>query len=131
MGSSPGRTNKPTKTCQRCGRLITWRKKWERVWDEVRYCSTACRKARLTSLDQFDSAASLKTLALSAGLDYGKADCEVDNRDSCGEIYAAALGLMLWDANFSGSLSYGHPLKRIGDDIGDEDIYRLDLRWQL
>jgi hypothetical protein len=38
----------PSKPCQACGRPFTWRKKWERVWDEVRYCSDACRSgARL------------------------------------------------------------------------------------
>jgi hypothetical protein len=34
------------KPCQTCGRTITWRKKWERDWDEVRSCSQACRQAR-------------------------------------------------------------------------------------
>ncbi|MBB2962694.1 DUF2256 domain-containing protein [Methylobacterium sp. R2-1] len=33
----------PQKICARCGRPFTWRKKWERVWDEVRYCSDRCR----------------------------------------------------------------------------------------
>ncbi|MFK7882868.1 MAG: DUF3253 domain-containing protein [Phycisphaerales bacterium] len=33
----------PTKPCVVCGREIVWRKKWERDWDGVRYCSTACR----------------------------------------------------------------------------------------
>lgn len=28
----------PTKVCAGCGRPFAWRKKWERVWDEVRYC---------------------------------------------------------------------------------------------
>ena len=37
-------TTTPTKPCAVCGRTITWRKKWERVWDEVRYCSAACRR---------------------------------------------------------------------------------------
>jgi len=23
---------------------MQWRKKWERVWDQVRHCSDACRK---------------------------------------------------------------------------------------
>lgn len=32
------------KPCQTCGRTITWRKKWEKCWDEVRYCSSRCRK---------------------------------------------------------------------------------------
>ena len=31
------------KTCVSCGRTITWRKKWARDWDAVRYCSAACR----------------------------------------------------------------------------------------
>lgn len=35
-----------TKICVRCGRPFTWRKKWERVWDEVKYCSDACRRMR-------------------------------------------------------------------------------------
>jgi hypothetical protein len=35
----------PTKTCACCGLPFTWRKKWEKVWDEVRYCSDRCRKA--------------------------------------------------------------------------------------
>jgi hypothetical protein len=23
---------------------MTWRKRWERNWDEVKYCSDACRR---------------------------------------------------------------------------------------
>ncbi|PWJ56329.1 hypothetical protein SAMN06264364_101305 [Quadrisphaera granulorum] len=34
----------PTKPCAVCGRTITWRRKWERDWDGVRYCSDACRR---------------------------------------------------------------------------------------
>jgi hypothetical protein len=33
----------PPKTCAACGRTITWRKKWERDWDSVKFCSDACR----------------------------------------------------------------------------------------
>jgi hypothetical protein len=36
----------PVKTCPVCGRPFTWRKKWARVWEEVKYCSDACRSAR-------------------------------------------------------------------------------------
>ena len=36
----------PTKTCPVCGRAFTWRKAWEKVWDEVRYCSDRCRAAK-------------------------------------------------------------------------------------
>ena len=34
------------KTCQACGRTITWRNKWARDWDEVRWCSDACRRTK-------------------------------------------------------------------------------------
>ncbi|MCD4864927.1 MULTISPECIES: DUF2256 domain-containing protein [Pseudomonas] len=36
----------PTKLCPVCQRPFTWRKKWERSWDEVRYCSERCRRQR-------------------------------------------------------------------------------------
>ncbi len=39
MGPAP-----PAKDCAACGRTITWRKKWERDWESVRYCSDACRR---------------------------------------------------------------------------------------
>jgi hypothetical protein len=34
------------KPCRTCGRTITWRRKWARDWDEVQYCSDACRRAK-------------------------------------------------------------------------------------
>ncbi len=40
------------KTCASCGRTIQWRKKWERDWDQVRYCSTGCRKRGVNATDQ-------------------------------------------------------------------------------
>ncbi|WP_299050380.1 DUF2256 and DUF3253 domain-containing protein [uncultured Nocardioides sp.] len=40
------------KTCASCGRRIEWRKKWERDWDSVRYCSAACRKHGVTATDE-------------------------------------------------------------------------------
>ncbi|WP_293940969.1 DUF2256 domain-containing protein [Sphingomonas sp.] len=33
----------PSKICLSCQRPFTWRKKWERDWDEVKYCSDRCR----------------------------------------------------------------------------------------
>ncbi len=72
-----------------------------------------------------------KSIALSFGLDYGDIKCEVDNQDVCGDIYGTALGLVVWDANFSGRLLWGHPLKEVDDEIGDEDLFLLDLRWSI
>ncbi|WP_116644761.1 DUF2256 domain-containing protein [Salinivibrio sp. HTSP] len=34
----------PSKVCLTCERPFTWRKKWARCWDEVRYCSDRCRR---------------------------------------------------------------------------------------
>ena len=33
----------PTKVCAACGKPFTWRKKWARDWESVRYCSDRCR----------------------------------------------------------------------------------------
>lgn len=33
----------PPKVCQRCERPFEWRKKWARDWENVKYCSEACR----------------------------------------------------------------------------------------
>lgn len=40
------------KTCASCGRTVEWRKKWEGDWDQVRHCSTACRKRGVTTTDR-------------------------------------------------------------------------------
>lgn len=37
----------PTRTCVQCGRPFTWRRKWAQVWEQVRYCSDACRRGKV------------------------------------------------------------------------------------
>jgi len=32
----------PSKPCVVCGRPFNWRKKWERDWENVKYCSKKC-----------------------------------------------------------------------------------------
>ncbi|MBL6902753.1 MAG: DUF2256 domain-containing protein [SAR86 cluster bacterium] len=36
--------NLPSKICLACKKPFVWRKKWERSWDEVKYCSKKCKK---------------------------------------------------------------------------------------
>lgn len=36
----------PSKPCQACGRPMVWRKAWAKNWEQVRYCSDACRKKK-------------------------------------------------------------------------------------
>jgi hypothetical protein len=44
-------SNLPEKPCVACGRRITWRKKWERDWEHIRFCSDACRRHRVKDVD--------------------------------------------------------------------------------
>jgi len=38
--------NLPQKICPVCQRPFSWRKKWEKVWEEVRFCSDKCRQSK-------------------------------------------------------------------------------------
>ncbi|MEX0311848.1 MAG: DUF2256 domain-containing protein [Tateyamaria sp.] len=44
MGRMRKKADLPEKMCPVCDRPFTWRKKWEKVWDEVKYCSDRCRR---------------------------------------------------------------------------------------
>lgn len=35
--------NLPEKICKTCQLPFAWRKKWEKNWEEVLYCSEKCR----------------------------------------------------------------------------------------
>ncbi len=39
------------KVCVRCGRTMQWRAKWAKNWEQVKYCSDQCRRARVTATD--------------------------------------------------------------------------------
>ena len=45
MGRMRKKGDLPSKTCAACGLPFAWRKKWERDWDNVKYCSERCRRA--------------------------------------------------------------------------------------
>ena len=34
----------PQKICAACGLPFTWRRKWARDWEQVKYCSDRCRQ---------------------------------------------------------------------------------------
>ncbi len=56
-------TPRKSKICQSCGRTFEWRKKWERDWDVVKYCSDACRGHTPGAADAALEAAILALLA--------------------------------------------------------------------
>jgi hypothetical protein len=43
MPKQKKKSDLPQKVCETCGRPFSWRKKWEKVWLEVKYCSDKCR----------------------------------------------------------------------------------------
>ena len=51
------------KTCASCGRRIEWRAAWAKNWDDVRYCSDACRARKVTATDRELEASILGLLA--------------------------------------------------------------------
>jgi len=46
MSAARNHNNVPVKDCATCGRPFTWRKKWEKCWDEVLTCSERCKRDR-------------------------------------------------------------------------------------
>ncbi|WP_197457329.1 DUF2256 domain-containing protein [Gluconobacter japonicus] len=42
----PAKAHLPEKICPVCVRLFSWRRKWAKDWDQVRYCSEACKRAK-------------------------------------------------------------------------------------
>lgn len=63
----PRPTDLPTKPCVACGREIRWRKKWERDWENVRYCSDSCRRGKLSHIDVALEEAVISLLSARAG----------------------------------------------------------------
>jgi len=44
-GKRLDKANLPQKICASCRRPFSWRKKWARDWEAVKYCSDRCRDA--------------------------------------------------------------------------------------
>ncbi|PWS26522.1 DUF2256 domain-containing protein [Pedobacter yonginense] len=38
--------NLPSKICLVCQKPFSWRKKWAKNWDDVKYCSERCKKEK-------------------------------------------------------------------------------------
>jgi hypothetical protein len=44
------KANLPTKLCPVCNRPFSWRKKWKKNWDDVKYCSEKCRRQKTIAI---------------------------------------------------------------------------------
>ena len=45
-GHKGNKQSLPSKPCAACGRPMTWRRAWAKIWEQVRYCSDACRRGK-------------------------------------------------------------------------------------
>jgi hypothetical protein len=43
MGKMRRKADLPEKICVCCRRPFKWRRKWMKVWQDVKYCSDRCR----------------------------------------------------------------------------------------
>lgn len=71
-----------TKVCDVCGRVFSWRKKWERDWPNVKHCSNQCRRRGRKPVDEQLEHAILELLA---GRDAGKSICPSEAAKAVGE----------------------------------------------
>jgi hypothetical protein len=46
MAKQIKKANLPVKVCLVCGLPFNWRKKWEKNWEEIKYCSERCRRTK-------------------------------------------------------------------------------------
>jgi hypothetical protein len=51
------------KVCDACGRRIEWRRRWADDWDQVRWCSQACRRRKVRPEDVALEAAIVELLS--------------------------------------------------------------------
>ena len=42
----------PSKLCAACGRTMTWRKSWAKNWENVKFCTHACRSHGVSEADK-------------------------------------------------------------------------------
>lgn len=63
------------KNCAACGRTMEWRKAWAKNWDEVKYCSDACRKHRTSASAGLDTQLEERILQMLAERGAGKTIC--------------------------------------------------------
>ncbi len=42
------KNNLPQKNCVVCNKPFAWRKKWAKVWQDVKYCSEKCKRLKQT-----------------------------------------------------------------------------------
>jgi len=55
MARMRSKADLPKKTCLVCSQPFSWRKKWARDWENVKYCSERCRTMQSRSVRNIGS----------------------------------------------------------------------------
>lgn len=104
-GGAPFRNphNLPVKDCVVCGRPFTWRKKWEKCWNEVLTCSNRCKTERKKSKGAGSKAAGAAAAGLAAGVARRGRKAACSESDDDGSNDAEDLGVEGRDGTEAGS----------------------------
>ena len=97
------------------GRTIEWRKKWERNWDEVRYCSDRCRKRKIRPVDR-ELEAAIQGLLEQRG--NGKTICPSEAAQVVGGTESEAVVAQSHGTGADGSTEVGCFRRRRDDPAG-------------
>lgn len=82
--TTDSRAGRDPKYCRSCGRRMEWRKKWERNWDSVLYCSDACRARKIRPIDEaLEDRLLTRLRSLPGGQVADPADAARDLGDAC------------------------------------------------
>ncbi len=74
----------------------------------------------------------IKTIAPFIGFDYGYIDCEINNRQSCGDISSVTLGIKTYSEGLTTSLVWSRPTPRIAGTLQEEEyLFRFNASWRF
>ncbi|CAL5226007.1 g8811 [Coccomyxa viridis] len=113
-GKTVAKSNLPSKVCIVCNRPFTWRKKWEKCWDDVKYCTAEVGLLQPSaSSEDIDGLRGQASHPAAEGIIGGRSQAKLEAytfqtppRSACGP-YVAAAGQYLGFGTFGGLLA-GH-----------------------
>ena len=107
--------NLPTKTCLVCGRPFKWRKKWVKVWEQVKYCGERCRRHGKEGCEQMSvGSATLE--------DFEKLDIRVGKVVEITPYPEGRYSTHILLVNFGSELGTKKSLAKLAPNYADSDI---------
>ena len=117
--------NLPSKICVTCNRPFTWRKKWERCWDEVTTCSKSCNRKRRETQQKEKRNNNNNYLSDGSENDDNSAEVFFERRRSSQEMEEESSQIMTRKAITSGDDDSVHGEQHQQQDDQDETLSSL------